>query len=134
MFRKDLGLLVLILVIGAITAWRQPLFLSPINIANTANLVGLFGIFAIGQAFVIINAGIELSSGSVIALLGVLFIDMIANRGVPWPLAILSILILGIEEMIDFEPVEIFAAIGHVLEIDDALQAGGNDAVHLFRQ
>ena len=79
MFRKDLGLLVLILVIGAITAWRQPLFLSPINIANTANLVGLFGIFAIGQAFVIITAGIELSSGSVIALLGVLFIDMIAN-------------------------------------------------------
>lgn len=96
MFRKDLGLLVLILVIGAITAWRQPLFLSPINIANTANLVGLFGIFAIGQAFVIITAGIELSSGSVIALLGVLFVDLIANRGVPWPLAVLIILILGI--------------------------------------
>jgi ribose transport system permease protein len=96
MFRKDLGLLVLLLVIGALTAWRQPLFLSPINIANTANLVGLFGIFAIGQAFVIITAGIELSSGSVIALLGVLFIDLISNRGVPWPLAVMIILILGI--------------------------------------
>jgi ribose transport system permease protein len=94
--RKDLGLLVLILVIGTLTAIRQPLFLSPINIANTANLVGLFGIFAIGQAFVIITGGIELSSGSVIALLGVLFIDLIANKGVPWPLAILIILILGI--------------------------------------
>jgi ribose transport system permease protein len=96
MQRKDLGLLVLILVIGTLTAIRQPLFLSPINISNTANLVGLFGIFAIGQAFVIITGGIELSSGSVIALLGVLFVDLIANKGVPWPLAVLIILILGI--------------------------------------
>ena len=96
LFRKDLGLLVLILVVGAVVAIINPRFLSPINIANTANLVGLFGIFSIGQAFVIITGGIELSSGSVIALLGVLFIDLIANKGVPWPLAIVIILILGI--------------------------------------
>jgi len=96
MLKKDLGLLVLILVVGAVVAIINPRFLSPINVANTANLVGLFGIFAIGQAFVIITGGIELSSGSVIALLGVLFIDLIANKGVPWPLAVLIILVLGI--------------------------------------
>ncbi|MEO7221105.1 MAG: ABC transporter permease, partial [Devosia sp.] len=96
MFRKDLGLLVLILVVGAVVAIINPRFLSTINIANTANLVGLFGIFAIGQAFVIITGGIELSSGSVIALLGVIFVDLIANKGVPWPLAIVIVLILGI--------------------------------------
>ena len=88
MQKKDLWLFVLILVIGAVTAIRQPLFLSPINIANTANLVGLFGIFSIGQGFVIITGGIELSVGSIIALLGVIFVDLIANKGVPWPLAI----------------------------------------------
>ena len=87
MQKKDLWLFVLILVIGAMTAIRQPLFLSPINIANTANLVGLFGIFSIGQGFVIITGGIELSVGSIIALLGVIFVDFIANKGVPWPLA-----------------------------------------------
>ena len=96
MLKKDLGLLVLILVVGAVVAIINPRFLSPINIANTANLVGLFGIFAIGQAFVIITGGIELSSGSVIALLGVIFVDLIANKGVPWPLAIVIVLILGI--------------------------------------
>ena len=96
MLKKDLGLLVLILVVGAVVAIINPRFLSPINVANTANLVGLFGIFAIGQAFVIITGGIELSSGSVIALLGVIFVDLIANKGVPWPLAILIVLILGI--------------------------------------
>jgi len=96
MLKKDLGLLVLIIVVGFVT-WRlNERFLSPINIANTAHLVGLFGIFAIGQGFVIMTGGIELSSGSQIALLGVIFIDLIANKGVPWPAAVLIILLLGL--------------------------------------
>ena len=45
MQKKDIGLLILILVVGTITAIINPLFISPINLANTANLVGLFGIF-----------------------------------------------------------------------------------------
>ena len=95
MLKKDIGLLVLIIVVGAVVAIINPRFLSPINIANTANLVGLFGIFAIGQGFVIITGGIELSVGSVIALLGVIFIDLIANQGVAWPVAILLVIIIG---------------------------------------
>ena len=87
MNRKDLGLLVLILVVGAIVAIRQPLFIAPVNLANTANLIGLFGLFSIAQAFVIITGGIELSVGSIIALLGVLFVDLVVNYGVPWPVA-----------------------------------------------
>ena len=98
MLKKDLGLLVLILVVGAVVAIINPRFLSPINIANTANLVGLFGIFAIGQGFVIITGGIELSVGSIIALLGVIFVDLIANKGVPWPLAALLVLAIGIAD------------------------------------
>jgi ribose transport system permease protein len=74
----------------------NPLFLSPINLGNTANLVGLFGLVAIGQAFVIITGGIELSVGSVIALIGVLFVDMIVNHHVAWPLAVLLVLLLGL--------------------------------------
>ena len=96
MLKKDLGLLVLIIVVGAVVAIINPRFLSPINIANTSNLVGLFGIFAIGQGFVIITGGIDLSVGSIIALLGVIFIDLIANHGVPWPLAALLVLAIGV--------------------------------------
>ena len=95
MQKKDIGLLILILVVGSVVAIINPLFISPINIANTANLVGLFGIFAIGQAFVIITGGIELSVGSIIALLGVLFVDLMVNHAVPWPLALLLMLALG---------------------------------------
>jgi ribose transport system permease protein len=96
MQKKDFGLLVLILVVGATVAVINPRFLSPINLANTANLVGLFGLFAIGQGFVIITGGIELSVGSVIALLGVLFVDLVVNFGVPWPAAVLMMLALGV--------------------------------------
>ncbi|MEO5807227.1 ABC transporter permease [Devosia sp.] len=95
MNKKDLGLLILILVVGAVVALINPRFLLPINLANTANLVGLFGVLSIAEAFVIITGGIELSVGSVIALLGVLFVDFIANRGVPWPIAFPLILGFG---------------------------------------
>jgi ribose transport system permease protein len=96
MFKKDLGLLVLILVVGAAVAIINPRFLSPINLSNTANLIGLFGLFSIAQAFVIITGGIELSVGSVIALLGVIFIDLIANVGVPWGLALPIVIGIGV--------------------------------------
>ncbi|HTO28967.1 MAG TPA: ABC transporter permease, partial [Devosia sp.] len=96
MSKKDIGLLVLILVVAAGVYLRNPLFLSPNNISNTANLIGLFGLFSIAQGFVIITGGIDLSSGSMIALLGVLFVDLVGNRGVPWPIALVVVLILGI--------------------------------------
>jgi ribose transport system permease protein len=96
MQKKDFGLLVLIVVVGAIVAFINPRFISPVNLANTANLVGLFGLFAIGQGFVIITGGIELSVGSVIALLGVLFVDLIVTFAVPWPFALLLMLALGV--------------------------------------
>jgi len=96
MNKKDLGLLILIIVVGAVVALINPRFLLPINIANTANLVGMFGISALGEAFVIITSGIELSVGSMIALIGVLFVDFIANQGIPWPAAVAMMLVLGV--------------------------------------
>jgi ribose transport system permease protein len=96
MFKKDLGLLVLILVVGGIVALINPRFLSPINLSNTANLIGLFGLFSIAEAFVIVSGGIELSVGSVIALLGVVFIDLIVNVGLHWSLALVVVIGLGV--------------------------------------
>jgi len=94
--KKDLGLFILIIVVGAVVTLINPRFLLPINIANTANLVGMFGLSALGQAVVILTGGIELSVGSVIALVGVLFVDFIANQNVPWPLAVVLMLVLSL--------------------------------------
>jgi ribose transport system permease protein len=96
MFKKDLGLFLLILVVSAVVAFLNPRFLLPVNLSNTANQVGLFGLFSLAQAFVIITGGIELSVGSIIALLGVIFIDLIGNRGVPWTLALPIVIGIGI--------------------------------------
>ncbi|WP_333815560.1 ABC transporter permease [Tabrizicola sp.] len=93
--RKNLGLLVLILIVSAVVAVLNPRFLSPVNLSNTANLIGLFGIFAIAQAFVIISGGIELSSGSVIALLGVIFVDLVGNDAMSPLFVALLVLALG---------------------------------------
>lgn len=95
MHKKDIGLGLLVLTVGAVVALVNPRFLSPINLANTANLIGLFGLFSIAEAFVIVTAGIELSIGSVIALLGVIFIDLITSYGVPWPVALAIVLTLA---------------------------------------
>jgi ribose transport system permease protein len=96
MQKKDIGLAVLVITVGAVVALVNPRFLSPVNLANTANLIGLFGLFSLAEAFVIVTAGIELSIGSVIALLGVIFIDLIASYGVPWPVALVIVLLLSV--------------------------------------
>jgi ribose transport system permease protein len=94
--RKELGLLLLLLVISGITEALNPLFLSGVNLLDMANLIGLFGIFSIGEGLTIITGGIDLSVGSMFSLLGVVFIDLVANRGIGWPLALLAVLVGGL--------------------------------------
>ena len=89
MLKKELGLFLLILVIGAITAAINPQFISQVNLMNLANQIGLFGLFALGEGLVIITGGIDLSVGSMFALLGVIFLDLLVNYDLGWPLALL---------------------------------------------
>ena len=96
MLKKDLGLFLLILIVGSVVAAINPRFISPVNLANTANLIGLFGLFSIGEGIVIITGGIDLSIGSVFALLGVIFVDLLANQGLPWGLAVLLMVLAGL--------------------------------------
>jgi ribose transport system permease protein len=92
--KKEAGLAALLLVVGGITAMLNPLFLSAVNLLDMANLIGLFGIFSIGEGIVIITGGIDLSVGSMFALLGVVFIDLLTERGMPWPAAI-AVIVAG---------------------------------------
>ncbi len=96
MFKKELGLFILIIVIGGVTTAINPQFASQVNLMNLANQIGLFGLFAIGVGLVIITGGIELSVGSMFALLGILFLDLLINYDVLWPLALLITLFGGI--------------------------------------
>ncbi len=94
--KKELGIFAMLVVLCIVVAILNPLFLSVMNLQNTARLVGMFGIFSIGVGVVIITGGIDLSVGSLFALFGVLLSFMLMRWGWPWPLAIGAILLIAI--------------------------------------
>ena len=92
--KKELGIFVLLIVLCIVVAVVNPNFLLPINLQNLARQIGAFGIFSIGLGIVIITGGIELSVGSMMALLGVLLSMMLTEWGLGViPSVLLSILI-----------------------------------------
>jgi ribose transport system permease protein len=79
--KKELGIFILLVVLCIIVAVINPNFLQVINLQNLARQIGAFGIFSIGLGLVIITGGIDLSVGSMMALLGVLLSIMLLEWG-----------------------------------------------------
>ncbi len=94
--KKDLGIFVLLVVLCIVVTILNPRFLSGDNLQNTARLIGIYGIFSIGVGFVIITGGIDLSIGSMTALLGVLLSYLLVDYNVPGVLAVPIVLIAAI--------------------------------------
>lgn len=88
--KKELGIFVLLIVLCIIVSIINPNFLLPINLQNLARQIGAFGIFSIGLGLVIITGGIELSVGSMMALLGVLMSMMLTEWGFGVAAAVLA--------------------------------------------
>ena len=78
--KKELGIFILLIVLCIIVSAINPNFLLAINLQNLARQIGAFGIFSIGLGLVIITGGIELSVGSMMALLGVLLSMMLTEQ------------------------------------------------------
>jgi ribose transport system permease protein len=95
MSRKELSILLLLVVLCAIVAVRSPQFLSVTNLQNMARLIGMYGIFSIGVGVVIITGGIDLSIGSICALLGVLLSMMLVEWHWPPVVALGAIVAFG---------------------------------------
>src|SRR5213082_954648 len=93
--RKELGILILLVVLCVIVAVKNPQFLSPANVQNMSRLIGTFGIFSIGAGIVIITGGIDLSVGSMFALLGILLSMMLTEWHWPAAAAVAVVLALG---------------------------------------
>jgi ribose transport system permease protein len=90
--KKELGIFVLLIVLCIVVSIINPNFLLAINLQNLARQIGAFGIFSIGLGLVIITGGIELSVGSMMALLGVLLSMMLTEWGFGVPLAIVAVI------------------------------------------
>ena len=86
--KKEFGIFVLLVVLCVATGLKNHAFFSAANLSNTANLIGLFGIFSIGAGLIIITGGIDLSVGSMIALNGMLLVLALTEWHWPWPLGV----------------------------------------------
>lgn len=93
--RKEVGILTLLTALCILVAVLNPQFLSSANIQNTTRLIGTYGIFSIGVGIVIVTGGIDLSVGSMFALLGVLLSQMLTQWHWPPLLAVVVVLALG---------------------------------------
>lgn len=98
--RKELGTFILLVVLCIVLAILNPVFLDAVNLQNLARLIGIYGIFSIGLGLVIITGGIDLSVGSIFALLGVLLSIFLVEWQLPAVVAVLAVVgittVLGI--------------------------------------
>src|SRR6185369_1781018 len=94
--KKEIGIFSLLVILCIIVSILNPRFLAATNLQNMARLVGAYGIFSIGIGIVIITGGIDLSVGSVFALLGVLLSMMLTEWGWAAGLAVLVSIGMGV--------------------------------------
>jgi ribose transport system permease protein len=93
--RKELSILALLFVLCLVVSILNPQFLSTANIQNTTRLIGTYGIFSIGVGIVIVTGGIDLSVGSMFALLGILLSMMLTQWHWPPLVAVAAVISLG---------------------------------------
>lgn len=93
-YSLELRMLAIFLALGAALSVTSPFFLKVNNILNLMDQSVVIGVAAIGQTLVILKAGIDLSTGSVLALSGIVFGLALSAVGIP--LAIVAALGVGI--------------------------------------
>lgn len=96
LLREIAGPLAALLVVVALVALTTPTFRDFGNLNNLILQVSIVAIVAVGSTIVIFSGGIDLSPGSAIALMTVLFASAIKLWGVPMAGAIPMILLVGI--------------------------------------
>jgi ribose transport system permease protein len=90
-----LGPIAATVLVALLVALLTPRFLDAQNLQNLALQVSIVAIVAIGSTIVIIAGGIDLSPGSMIALLTMVFAVSVKLTGVPFVLGLLLTLALG---------------------------------------
>ena len=90
-----LTLLALLVLLWIVLSVATPSFASSNNLANLLRQGSMIAIMAVGQTFVIITGGIDLSVGAVVGFATVI-VAMMINAGFPIWVAILATLLVGV--------------------------------------
>ncbi|WP_233858469.1 ABC transporter permease [Paraburkholderia sp. HD33-4] len=91
---KSSGLFWALALLCVIASFISPDFLGHANLVNVLRQMALAGIVGVGMTFVIITAGIDISIGSIIGVVGVIS-AMMLGHGVSVPLVVVCGLLVG---------------------------------------
>lgn len=92
---QELGILIVLVLLIVGFSILSPNFLDTNNLFNILRQVTTLGIVAVGFAFVLITGGIDLSVGYQISLYVVVCGMLMSQAGLPWPIAVVLVLVLG---------------------------------------
>ena len=90
------GPLVALLIVVVTVSLTTDRFLDPQNMVNVLLQVSTVAIMAIGSTMVILTGGIDLSPGAMVALVSCSLAILAKNVGIPWPIAVVMVLALGV--------------------------------------
>ncbi|GGF18393.1 monosaccharide-transporting ATPase [Aliidongia dinghuensis] len=93
-FLRNLTLLGLLALLWLGLALGTDSFATIGNFQNLLRQASIWAIMAVGQTFVVITAGIDLSAGAVVGIAGTL-VALLMKAGVPVPAAVMATLALG---------------------------------------
>jgi ribose transport system permease protein len=90
------GPLIAFLVVATLVSLATPRFLQAQNLSNVSLQVATVAVVAIGATLVILTGGIDLSPGATVALVTCTLAILVKNMGLPLPVGILLVLLLGV--------------------------------------
>jgi len=90
------GPLVAFLAVATLVSLATPRFLMVQNLSNVSLQVATVAVVAIGATLVILTGGIDLSPGSTVALVTCTLAILVKKMGLPLPVGILLVLLLGV--------------------------------------
>lgn len=92
---KEKAIWIVLIVLFIAFTIANSRFIAPTNLMMIARQVSMYGIASIGMTFVILIAGIDLSTGSIITLVNIVCATLMVHFGVNMWLAILCTLIMA---------------------------------------
>jgi D-xylose transport system permease protein len=93
---EGLPLVVALLLVIVIFQVLTGLFLNPRNLVNLLTELAPLGFIAMASTVMIIMGEIDLSLGSLAGLTGAVLAALLANEGIPWPLALCLAFVVGV--------------------------------------
>ncbi|MBW3624930.1 MAG: ABC transporter permease [Armatimonadetes bacterium] len=92
---RETGVFLALAILCIVWAVSLPMFLRPENLYNIGLAFTFIGIMAVGEAFVMLSGGIDLSVGAIMGLAGVVTAGALSG-GTPLPLALAYGLMTGL--------------------------------------